>query len=227
MKKIFVFALMAMFTLATQAQIVSSRSTSVTREKVESNNWSYIYLQYNPGVFSPKNGSSKSYDALSTGWNINIALSRNIPLYLETGVGVQWSTYKETETIYQRVGSINIYREVDAKFNMLSVKVPIGVGYAFNIPNAPISIIPNAGLDLRFNALAQMDVDGHTTNLLSSSDMGSSDATWNVFQLGGHVGVNARFWKKLLVGFSYQMDFSEIAKDCHVYQGNLTVGYCF
>lgn len=227
MKKILVFTLMAMFTLATQAQIVSSRSSRVTTTHVDSKNWSYIYLQYNPGVFSPKHGDSKSFNGLSLGYNMNIAISNSIPLYLETGLGVQWSSYSETKQSAYFNGRTVVAKDVDQKFNMISVKIPISVGYAFDIPNAPITIIPNLGLDLRFNPLAQVKEDGHTINLLSKDDMGSSDATWNVFQLGGHLGVNARFWEKLLVGFSYQMDFTEIAKDAHVYQGNITVGYCF
>lgn len=229
MKKIFVFTLMAMFTLATQAQIVSSRSSRVTTTKtyVENKNWSYIYIQYNPGVFSPKEGDSKSFNGLSLGYNKNFSISNSIPLYLETGLGVQWSFYSETIKGASFNGRTVVAKNIDQKFNMLSIKIPVSVGYAFDIPNAPVTIIPNVGFDLRFNPLAQMKIDGHTINLLSKNDMGSSDATWNVFQLGGHIGVNARFWEKLLVGVGYQMDFTEIAKKAHVYQGNITVGYCF
>lgn len=226
MKKFLLVAMLAVFTSSAFAQLMTGKSAAFAKE--ESRNWNYIYVQYNPGVFSPKEGSSKSFNALSFGWNIDFALSQSIPLYLETGIGMQWSFYSEDETYYLTT-ALSTKRETT--FNMLSAKIPVGVGYKFDIPNAPISIVPNAGLDFRINALAESEikVGGNSTkyDMFSSNDMGGSDYTWNRFQVGGHVGVNAIFWKKLLVGFSYQMDFSEIAKDCHVYQGNLTVGYCF
>lgn len=225
MKKIFLVAMMAVFTSTAFAQLMTGKSAAFAKE--ESKNWSYIYVQYNPGVFSPKEGSSKSYNGLSLGYNMNFRLTQSIPLFLETGIGAQWSHYNEEESGYGA--------KYERTLNMISAKIPVGVGYAFDIPNTPITIIPNAGFDFRINAYGEIKTEASgygtsgskTYNVFDKDDMGSSDATWNRFQFGGHIGVNARFWSKLLVGFSYQMDFTEIAKDCHLYQGNITVGYCF
>ena len=227
MKKLLLVALMAAFTTTSFAQLLTG--TSVARSEEKSSNWSYLYFQYSPGLFSPKEGDSETYNAVSFGWNQNIHLSNRIPLFLEFGIGVQYSFYNKKEDysdLYSYYGYHMSYKS-ETKLNMVSMKIPLGVSYVFDIPNTPISIIPNLGFDFRINTWAEQKYNGHTVNPFDKDDMGSSDATWNRFQVGGHAGVNARFWKKLLVGFSYQLDFSEIAKDLRMNQANITVGYCF
>ena len=222
---------MAAFTTTSFAQLLTG--TSVARSEEKSSNWSYLYFQYSPGLFSPKEGDSETYNAVSFGWNQNIHLSNSIPLFLEFGVGVQYTfnnIKEEGRTITYSYGGYSVpisYGSTETKLNMVSMKIPLGVSYVFDIPNTPISIIPNLGFDFRINTWAEQKYNGHTVNPFDKDDMGSSDATWNRFQVGGHAGVNARFWKKLLVGFSYQLDFSEIAKDVRMNQANITVGYCF
>lgn len=255
MKKIFVFALMAMFSLASQAQIVSSRSShveTVPEVKEPSRNWSYLYMQYNGGAFSA-DGESESYDGFSFGYNINYRLTDAIPLFLETGIGMQF-TLKEYDNF---IISSTSYSKDKWDLVMGSFKIPLGVSYVFDIPNTPISIIPNAGADFRINFAGMMNPSngnvkdyldkqlGHEyMDLFKKSDweeigkaaygMSTSaaadyadEAKWNRFQVSGHIGVSARFWRKLLVGFQYQFDFSEIAKDVTMNQLNATVAVCF
>ena len=226
MKKVLLVALMAVFTTSAFAQILTGKSAALVKEN---NNWSYVYLQYNAGSFSPDKGDSENFNAVSLGWNKNIRLTSSLPLYLETGLGLQFSFSSESES--------DKYYEVEENTFLMSVKVPVGVSYAFDIPNAPVAVIPTAGLDLRFNAVGTYkyeetdkyydETDSETINLFDKDDMGGSDYTWNRFQIGAHIGVNARFWNKLLVGYAYQFDFSEISKKTHINQHNITIGYCF
>ena len=211
MKKLIILALMATFTTASFAQLVTGRSATYAKTKTESKNWSYVYVQYNPGSFSPSEGSSTTFNAFSLGFNKNWSLSSSIPLFLESGLGLQYSFASKNKVDYK----------------LLSFKIPVGLTYVYEIPNSPVAIIPATGLDVRLSPMAKGEINGHSYNLLSKSDMGSSDATWNVFQLGMHVGVNCRVWEKLLVGYAYQFDFTEIAKKVHVNQHNITIGYCF
>lgn len=222
MKKIFVFAIMAMFTLATQAQIVSSRSSRITTTGSVGNydGWNTIYLQWNPSSFSQEIGSSESFTGFSLGYNHAFSLTQSIPLYVEAGIGVQYSFWDGV-----------FYGINNCKIKLLSAKVPVSLMYKFDIPNSTISIVPNAGLDMRFNILGKLKNDdlNRTLDLFDKDDMkyGDVDISWNRFQIGWHVGVNFMFNNQFLVGASYGTDFSEIAKNSKVHTGSITLGYCF
>ena len=71
MKKLFVFAMIRLPPRATQAQIVSSRSSRITTTGSVGDyavgnydGWSTIYLQWNPSSFSQEIGSSESFTAV-------------------------------------------------------------------------------------------------------------------------------------------------------------------
>ena len=216
---------MAMFTLASQAQIVSSRSSRITTTGSVGNydGWNTIYLQWNPSSFSQEVGSSESFTGFSIGYNHAFSLTQSIPLYVEAGVGVQYSFW---DGVYNKMP--------DCKIKFLSAKVPVSLMYKFDIPNSTISIVPNAGLDLRFNILGKLKNDEleefykkSSFNLFDKDDMGDDDYTWNRFQIGWHVGVNFMFNNQFLIGASYGTDFSEITKSCKIHTGSITLGYCF
>lgn len=136
---------------------------------------------------------------------------------------------------------------------MLSTKVPFSLAYAFHIPETSLDLIPYVGLDFRYNimgkanvkynwtptGLYQLKLNGYTQqqidqqfgdrdlDLFDKKDMGSDAATWNRFQIGWHIGLNARINDKFLVGASYGTDFSEIAQKVKIHTATLMVGYCF
>lgn len=174
--------------------------------------WGYLYGQYSPGKLSYDDGSENIF-AVSLGYNRYISVLTSIPLFVECGLGFQWTH-----------GNL----EGDTKMNLYSLKVPVGAAYLYTIPNSPVDIIPRVGLDFRINLAGTLDPKHDSSrNVFDSDEMGGSDYTWNRFQVGFHAGVNARIWKKLLVGYAFQHDFSEIAKKVHITQHNITLGYCF
>lgn len=273
MKKFFTLAWVAMFALASQAQIVSSRSThveTVPEVKEPSRNWSYLYLQYNSVASGFKMEDEKeALEGLSLGYNINYRLTDAIPLFLETGIGLQIVGKSKIDASPLASSLSSYYGSKDVSFVMPSVKIPLGASYVFDIPNTPISIIPNAGFDLRIIGAAVMDGDilaeisGHkdwdfcdkdqleqrikdvyNRAIGMSSLSGSAKEMWKKqaeedakafadeylfkrVQFGCHLGVSARFWKKLLLGMQYQFDFTETAKDLTMNQFNATLAVCF
>lgn len=237
MKKIFVFAIMAMFVTASQAQIVSSRSSRVTTTKTIGNyeGWNTIYLQWNPSTFSPKHGDSESFTGFSAGFNHAFSVSQSVPLFVETGIAAQYSFWSKSDKIY----AYDSY-DVEYKINMLSAKVPLNLMYRWDIPNSSVAIVPNAGLDFRFNIIGKFKVEAsnkgdtmsESISLFDDDEMKEKGSfvggeAWKRFQLGWHVGVNAIFAEKFLVGFSYGTDFMDIAKDMKVNTASVTLGYCF
>lgn len=141
----------------------------------------------------------------------------------------------------------------EEKINMLSAKVPLSLAYAFHFPESSLTLIPYLGLDMRFNIIAKGDLkynltsaginqlkqNGYTQekindeygdkniDLFDKKDMGSDAATWNRFQIGWHIGLNARIKDKFLIGASYGTDFSETAQKMKIHTVTLMVGYCF
>ncbi len=111
MKKFLMLAFMAVIMVQANAQIVSSRSSMVTRhvtnEPKSNDGWKTLGVEYLPGSFS-YDGVSESF----TGWAINYtranSVTQSAPLFLEYGLGVQYS-YKS---------------EDDGTINYVSLKVP-------------------------------------------------------------------------------------------------------
>jgi hypothetical protein len=216
MKKIFLLAIMAVMSLASQAQIVSSRSSMVTKEEAPKNGWSTFSIDYMPGSFSADKGTDKksqSYNAFGFTWTKASSLTPQLPLFLEFGFGTQYLYFKEDFKLYGY--------DFEQTGSMASVKVPLNIIYSYQIPNTEISIDPFVGLYARVNVWGKTtlkeDVPGYAVddswNIFDKDDMGDEDATWGRFQLGWQIGVKARFANSFFVGASYGSDFSNIVKN--------------
>lgn len=242
--KMFIAAAMLLVSSASFAQFSNSSSSS----SANTDGWSTLYLQWNPSTLSPDKGDSESFTGFSIGFNKAFSISQSIPLFVEAGLGLQYSMKNDVNLgididdyddydYGRRAGSYyddyyDRYADELEKgkgdWSMLSAKIPVSLAYDFQIPNSTISIIPYAGLDFRFNIFGKFKPkEGDSANLFDKDDMGGSDATWNRFQIGWHIGVNARFNNKFLVGASYGTDFSEIAEKVKVNTASITLGYCF
>lgn len=248
--KLFAVALLMCSTAAFAQFANSSSSTS-------SDGWNTIYLQWNPSTLKPDKGSSVSFTGFSIGYNKAVKISQSIPLFVETGLGVQYSFKTRDMADEFDLDEEDLeYVDPEEKFTMLSAKIPISLAYEFQIPNSKIAIIPNVGVDFRFNILGKSKFDwnlsgiakgrlkdyygddwddyelygtpvkGTDKNLFDKDDMGSGN-TWKRVQIGWHAGVNARICEKFLVGFSYGTDFTEIAKKIHIHTASITLGYYF
>lgn len=187
-----------------------SSSTSVTTDS-----WSTFYAEYNPSSFVPKHGDNESFSAFSLGFSKAFNVTQSAPVFAEAGIAAQYSFASDFEDFD------------DINLSMLSAKVPLSLIYKFDIPNSSVSIMPNAGLDLRFNILAKLSDDDDSINLFDKDDMGSSKATWNRFQIGWHIGLKALLGQSFMIGASYGSDFSEIFEDCHIQTVSLTLGTTF
>ena len=220
MKKFILFAAMALFTVAAQAQIVSSRSTGISKvEAAPKAGWSTLGFEYLPSSFSPEKGSTESFTGLAITWTKASSLTSSIPLFLELGLGGQYSFNSESE------GSTDITK------SMVSVKIPVNFIYDYQIPETQIHLDPYLGLRFRFNAWGQIKYeykgDSKTYHVFDTDDMGDSDNTWNRFQVGWQIGLKARFNDMFFIGVAYGSDFSEIAKKVHINETQLSLGFVF
>ncbi len=233
MKKV-LFTLVAFIMCASmQAQIVSSRSSITKVEKVDDGSFGTFYLQYNSSKFDPKHGDELDFNGFSIGYNKAFSVSNSIPLFVETGIGLQLSFYSEEESFevedYDGYYSYTTSYDVEDKVFMGSAKIPVNVMYKWDVPNSKISIAPYAGLNFRVNIGANRTIsygdEEEEYDLFDEDDMGEDNA-WKRFQAGWQIGVNA-YLNKLVLGVSYGSDFSEIAEDCKIKTTSVTLGICF
>lgn len=178
----------AQFTNASSKK--SSSSTEVT------SGWNNLYVQYNSHKFNDNDNAlfhKGSMDGFTIGYNRGIGLSSSMPLYLEVGGGLQYST-----------GSND-----DVDVHLLSVVAPVSVLYHFSFPNSTIGIEPLAGLNFRYNGWGEIKDDEDTYDPFSDDDTDDNPA--NRFQVGLHLGVNAVF-KKFVLGLKYNISLSNFWK---------------
>jgi len=221
------FIVAAMFLAVSSSAFAQFTNSSSQSSNVNADGWNTFYFQLNPSKISidVKDSKNQSFTGLTLGYGKAIHISSSEPLYFETGIAVQYSFYKDDDDDYETYDD-----------HMASAKVPLNILYNFQIPNSTIEIAPYLGATLRYNIWGEEKVTPNskykdekekTYNLFDKKDMGGSDYTWNRFQIGWQVGVNARFNSKLLLGLSYGTDFSEIYKKGKINTASITIGYCF
>lgn len=185
----------AQFTNASSKK--SSSSTEVT------SGWNNLYVQYNSHKFNDNDNAlfhKGSMDGFTIGYNRGISISNSMPLYLEVGGGLQYST-----------GSNN-----DVDVHLLSVVAPVSVLYHFSFPNSTIGIEPLAGLTLRYNGWGEIkgEIKDHGDIIDFKDDPFSKDDydnPANRFQVGLHLGANAVF-KKFVLGLKYNIGLTDFWK---------------
>lgn len=153
-KFIAVAALLAVSTAAS-AQFTSSSKSSYSASSTDG--WSTFYLQWNPSSISPDKGDSESFTGFSVGYSKAFGLSQGLPLFIEAGIGLQYSF--KNEDIAEDVADILGVDEDDVldicdpkeKFSMFSLKVPVNLVYNWQIPNSSVALAPFVGVTLRYN----------------------------------------------------------------------------
>lgn len=236
-------AVAALLAVAVPASAQFSNGGAKSSTAASADGWNTVWVQWNPSSLNPDKGDSESFTGLSLGYSKAFSVSQSIPLFVEAGIGLQYSFHSEDMTDDFELDDYGL--EVKDKFHMLSAKVPISLIYAWQIPNSSITLMPNLGLDLRFNISGKekLDFSGEyadeieealeeegydlEANLFDKDEMGGSDYVWKRLQIGWHIGVKARFNEKFLVGLSYGTDFSEISKKVKISTASITLGYTF
>lgn len=231
MKKIKFFALAALLAINSGAYAQFTNSTSSTSSSsVNTDGWNSFWVEWNPSTISSdtqgqgdygsgSSSKSQSFTAFSAGLSRAFSLTQGASLFLEAGGGVQYSFASD-------------FGSKGTDFNMLSVKVPLSLIYLLDIPNSSLSLMPYAGIDLRFNILGKIKygdeyVSGSNSGSLNLFDKEEMGEPWNRFQIGWHVGLKARLGQSFMLGASYGMDFSEIYEKTHINTVTVSLGFAF
>lgn len=228
MKKLRLFAIVAMMAIGINA--------SAQKSQIIPGGWQSVWFQWNPSSTRSDYDyyNNMHFNGISLGYSKAFSISKDLPLYLEAGIGVQYSYDKKTASAPLEDLSIQYSTK---KFRMLSAKVPVTIAYKYDIPNIKVSVLPFIGVSFRFNALARQNTENilmknglileqnHSkADCFDSDDMGS---TWNRFQARWEFGVKATYDNKYLIGMSYGKDFNEIGKNTKIHTTSFTLGYIF
>ncbi len=130
-------------------------------------------------------------------------------LYMEAGINGVWAFQKE----------------YGAKFNMISVDVPLSFGCKLNVGNDNW-IIPLLGLNAKCHIWGNMSYEGNSWNIFSENDM--DYLKFNRFHLGWHVGVRGII-DKVTAAITYGTDFTKLNDSAEekVHQFTISLGYRF
>ncbi|MGN0220714.1 MAG: outer membrane beta-barrel protein [Prevotella sp.] len=250
MKRIRLMAVITLLSVCAGAFAQFTNSSS-SNNNSSSDGWSSLWVQYNPSTFNVdiKDADNQNFTGLSVGYSKAFSITQGHPLFVEIGLGLQYSFYTNDDGTWTGFDEEDIeelreegFFDPKEKFNMFSVKVPVALTYKFDLNNSNVSLLPFVGVNLRYNLSGKgkcewnlgseykeykeylEDID---MNLFDKKDMGSSDATWKRFQIGWQIGLNAHIGKGLVLGASYGKDFSEIYKKCKISSFNINLGYKF
>lgn len=237
MKKALISLIVALTGIQGYAQSVLSGSTSNS----DMNGWSCAWVEWSPSTFKvdQKGADDQSFTGLSAGYSKAFSVTPTNPVFIEVGIGLQYSFYEDNFMVEEMTYDGDTYsRSAKRSLDLWSFKVPVNLLYKYDMPNSSVSIMPFAGINLRYNFIGTMhdnsiyerDANGfliYERNLFDSGEMGGSNATWNRFQLGWNIGVKAHFAKHIMAGLTYGNDLSEIAKKTKISTTAISVGYVF
>ena len=220
MRKMKLFIAAAMLAVCGTASAQFSNTSKSGGSGTGVTDWNAISFEYAPGNFTYdyEDAKDQSFTGLSLSYTHGFAVSKSAPIFIETGLGVQYSFYKE-----------DFEDDESEKLNMFSLKVPVSFGYQFDLADGKIALAPYAGIDLRYNLSGKLKYESddwsYKADLFDKDEMDGDE--WKRFQIGWHIGAKCTFSQKYTLGIAYGADFSEIAKKTKTNAFRISAGIRF
>ena len=206
MKKLFLMAIAAVMSLGASAQLISSNTVT---HKASDN-----YNRFSVSYTSLSNIDEDAMSGISAAWTKGIAISKTTPLFIETGLGLNYAWKSEDEY----------------KINWLTATIPVNLVYKYEISDG-IKLAPFAGIYLRGNLLGEMNIDDDYSqyrddvNFFDDYKDGGLEASR--FSFGWNIGVGVEI-NKFYLGLSYGSDLNEFVEDADkIGTLSATVGFNF
>ena len=196
--------------------------------------WTGVWAEYNPIKLGSDN-EDISLSGFSAGGSRTFSITQDIPLLVETGVGVQYASGSKTISMEDYYGDkVDVKTELD----IFSAKVPVNLLFGFEIPNSNITVFPFVGVTLRFNISGNMklsdDWGSIKMKVFDEDDVKEKMATigrngnaFERFQVCWQIGAKACVGGNFIVGVSYGKDMMEISKGNKIQTTSISVGYTF
>lgn len=207
MKKILSF-LMLVIMCITVARAQGNGMLSTSTVDADKATWKGLRFSYDHATerYTGKgNYDGVGFNGFSLGYVQAFRLGRKLPLFLETGAGVNFLRHCEDESEDDYVEKYSV--------NLFSLSVPVNVVYKFDLTDK-VSIKPYTGLYLRLNLMAkEKEESGYTGKTAKESyNMFDGDNGLKRVQLGWNVGVTLDY-SRYNIGIGYALDFNEIEEE--------------
>lgn len=204
--------LLACSTIASaQSANPNTPTTGSSKEK-----WSGLRVSYKP-ITVECVGEDDDLTGISVDYTYSSILSENVPLFVEGGLGYQYSYDEESE------------EGIHAKMVIHSLNIPLKLGYKHHL-DEKIYLTPHVGLNLRGNLSGTVNVReeyyGEEVEIDIFDDKEMGDAAFKRIQMGWQIGIGLNLGK-IYAGVSYGGDFNEIAEDSKFNTTSITLGINF
>ncbi len=195
---------MFMFAVSAQAQFANAgRSSSLGNqgpvEQTGSVRVSYL----------PVSVEDADFNGVMVSFVKTMPISQDMPLFVETGIGLSWIGDEISE---------------DFSLNFFSVNVPLNLGYQIQISDAA-SISPFIGIGLRGNVFGNYKQDGKSYDAFDKDEV-SKAYQLKRFNIGWRAGASVRI-NNAYIGACYSSDFNDIIKGGKASVPELTLGFYF
>ncbi len=170
------------------AMVFSCSAQAQSETKSHPNCYNRISLSYRNVYFGGDYGGI-GYNGGSFDYIHGFSVSAKIPLYVQTGASLAFTTKDIGSGSYGAYGTLDI---------------PISCAYRFAIPNTNLILQPSLGLNFKGNIIGTDDVATDTQTWFDKYN-------YRRFQLGWNLAVGLSY-KKLYLGLGYGTDFINIAK---------------
>lgn len=148
-------------------------------------------------------------------------VSASHPMFVETGIKMYTGFYGDKIMGFYDDDIMN----VNMNITKLTFEVPVNFTYKFPFAANKMAISPYAGLNFKFNTVADLKMSaGGYSETVSMFDKDGMDA--NVVQLGWHIGANYQY-SRFFAGLNFGTDFIRFAEDVNTLNFSITLGYCF
>lgn len=183
-------------------------------------------------------------NGFSIGYVQSWKIAKKFPIFFETGLGLNFARYGESESESTDIYGYTISAENKWSTTTLGLTIPLNVVYGVQI-NDKLAIKPFTGFYLRVNLMSKstdkMEVGipseltsyvdpndyewDYDYNNFDKDDVGE-DGTWNRVQFGWQIGTTLDI-NRFNVGISYGLDFNEIAEKVKNSSFSVRLGYNF
>lgn len=207
-KLLFSVCAFIMISVAASAQYVASSSNAATGGSSQSSaaKFGTFGITYSPTTLNSIEGNSSSSEemqSVSLTWTKADALHPVQPVYLEYGLGAQWTFQNDDDD------------DVNVSTNFIGLKIPVNILYKYDVPQTNFSIMPYAGLNLTGYVLgstsAKSGDDKFSLSYFSKDDMGEDK--FNRITVGWQVGARVRINNSLFVGIAYEGPITHLYKE--------------
>ena len=175
-------------------------------------------------------------NGFSIGYVHAFSIAKKVPLFIETGLGLNFARIKNTESESDEFYGYTVSYEDKETTTMLGLTIPVNLVYKVQL-NDKLALKPYTGFYLRANLMSKgkdectVTMDGEseteeeTWNNFDKDDVGE-EGTWNRVQFGWQIGATLDI-NKFNVGLGYALDFNEIAEKTKCGIFSVRLGYNF